>query len=314
MAYQNNIQSLDGGRILAELGPMRLIIEAWVGRIPQRELCIRAAEEAFLLLERIARQRRIVSRRYEKVPDGLDDFLVMKMIRSALAVDEDLTPMATVAGTIADGVANFLFRRGMTKVIVNNGGDIAIRTSPGVSVNVGIRPDLTQSAITDVIRLGDERSSWGVATSGLEGRSLTRGVASAATIIAGSASVADAAATSVANASYVEDESVIQRPAEELDENTDIPGTAVTIQAGPFSEEKKDLALSGAMKRAEEFISKGLIYGAYIVVDGKVYDDRLCASSPDQTILNASAKKGKKWTSENMSISSRRFGWKTASR
>lgn len=270
MPYQNNIQTLDGGRILAECGPMRLVIEARVGRIPQRELCIRAAEEAFILLERIARQRRIVSRRYAKVPDDLDDFLAMKMIRSALAVDEDLTPMATVAGTIADRVAAFLFRRGMTRVIVNNGGDIAIRTGPGVTVNVGIRPDLTHSAITDVMKLGDERSSWGVATSGLEGRSLTRGVASAATIVAGSASVADAAATSVANASYVEDESVIQRLARELDENTDIPDTAVTIQAGPFSEEKKDLALSGAMRKAGDLISKGLIYGAYIAVDGKI--------------------------------------------
>ena len=99
---------------------------------------------------------------------------------------------------------------------------------------------------------------------------MTRGVASAATIIAGSASVADAAATSIANASYVKDETVIQKPAEELDEQTDIPGVAVTIQAGPFTEEKKDLALSGAMTKAEKLLKKGLIFGAYIVVDGKV--------------------------------------------
>ena len=204
------------------------------------------------------------------MPDGIDDFLVLKMIRSVLAVDPELTPMAAVAGTISDGVAAFLFRRGMTRVIVNNGGDVAIRTGSDVSVNVGIRPDLAHSAITDIMTLGDERASWGVATSGLEGRSLTQGVASAATIIAGSASIADAAATSIANASYVKDETVIQRPAEELDEQTDIPGVAVTIQAGPFTENKKDLALSGAMKKARALLKKGLIFGAYIVVDGKV--------------------------------------------
>jgi ApbE superfamily uncharacterized protein (UPF0280 family) len=147
---------------------------------------------------------------------------------------------------------------------------VAIRAGSDVSVNVGIRPDLTRSAVTDIMILGDERSSWGVATSGLEGRSLTQGVASAATIIAGSASIADAAATSIANASYVKDETVIQRPAEELDEQTDIPGVAVTIQAGPFTENKKDLALSGAMKKARALLKKGLIFGAYIVVDGKV--------------------------------------------
>jgi ApbE superfamily uncharacterized protein (UPF0280 family) len=270
MNYRTNIQWLDGGRILAECGPMRLVIEAGVGRIPQREFCIRAAKEAFLLLERIARQRRLLSRRHRRVPAGIDDFLALKMIRSVLAVDQELTPMAAVAGTISDGVAAFLYRRGMTRVIVNNGGDVAIRTGSETSVNVGIRPDLTRSAITDIMTLGDERSTWGVATSGLEGRSLTQGVASAATIIAGSASIADAAATSIANASYVEDETVIQRPAEELDVQSDIPGVAVTIQAGPFLEEKKDLALSGAMKKAEALLKKGLIFGAYIVVDGKV--------------------------------------------
>jgi len=270
MTYRTNIQWLDGGRILAECGPMRLVIAASVGSIPQRELGVRAAEEAFVLLERVARRRRLLSRPYRAVPDDVDNFLARKMIRSVLAVDDTLTPMAAVAGTLADGVAAFLSRRGMTRVIVNNGGDVAIRTGSGESVNVGIRPDLTEGAITDMLTLGDERPAWGVATSGLEGRSLTRGVASAATIVAGSASLADAAATCVANASYVEDDTVIQRPAEELDEQTDIPGIAVTIQAGPFTEEKKDKALSGAMKKAEVLISKGLIFGAYIVVDGKV--------------------------------------------
>jgi len=270
MNYQTNIQWLDGGRILAECGPMRLVIAAWLGGIPQRELCIRAAEEAFLLLERIARHRRLLSRRYQEMPDDLDNFQSLKMIRSVLAVDPTLTPMAAVAGTIADGVASFLSRRGMTRVIVNNGGDVAIRTAPGESVKVGIRPALSRGDIADILTVGGERPSWGVATSGLEGRSLTRGVASAATIIAGSASLADAAATAVANASYVDDNTVIQRPAEELDEQTDIPGMAVTIKAGPFREEKKDLALSQAMKKAEALINKGLVYGAYIVVDGKI--------------------------------------------
>ena len=267
---QKNIQWLDGGRILAEWGPMRLVIEASVGRIPQGQLCIRAAEEAFLLLERIARQRRLLSRHHRRVPEDLNNFPALKMIRSVLAVDQELTPMAAVAGTIADGVATFLFRRGMSRVIVNNGGDVAIRTGSDESINVGIRPDLTRSKITDVVTLGTERFSWGVATSGLEGRSLTRGVASAVTIFAGSASIADAAATSVANASYVEDETVIRKNAEELDEQTDIPGIPVTIQAGPLTEEKKDLALSRAMKKADAYLAKNLIFGVYIVVDGKV--------------------------------------------
>lgn len=270
MTYRTNIQWIDGGRILAECGPMRLVIEAWVGRIPQKELCLRAAKEAFVFLEKIAKHRSLLSIRHKQLPDTLDDFLALEMIRSVIAIDEELTPMAAVAGTIADGVADFLFSRGMTRVIVNNGGDVAIRIGSDESVKIGIRPDLAQSTITEIITLGNERESWGIATSGLEGRSMTCGVASAATIIAKRASVADAAATSIANASYIKDDSVIQKPAEELDEQTDIPGAAVTVQAGPFSDKKKDLALTGAIKKANLFIEKGLIDGAYVAVDGRV--------------------------------------------
>lgn len=270
MSYRTDIQWLDGGRILAECGPMRLVIGAWLARIPQPELCVRAAKEAFAFLERIARRRGHLSTRYTEVPGDLDDFLAVKMVRSVLAVDPDLTPMAAVAGTIADGVASFLARRGMSRVIVSNGGDVAVRTAPGTSIRVGIRPALGRgSGIREVMTLGDKRPAWGVATSGLEGRSLTRGVASAATVVAGSASLADAAATALANASYVDDPTVIQRPAEVLDEQTDIPGTAVTLQAGPFSGETRGLALVRAMQKAEAFIAKKIIYGAYVAVDGE---------------------------------------------
>ncbi len=270
MTYRTNIQMLGNGRLLAECGPMRLVIEAWRGPVFQRESCIRAAREAFHFLERIARQRPRLSCRYQEAPRSMDDFSALKMIRSVMAVDRELTPMAAVAGTIADLTASVLFSRDMTRVIVNNGGDIAIRLAPGESVKVGVRSDVAQSTLVDILSIGDGRRSWGVATSGLGGRSLTRGVASAATVIAGSASVADAAATSIANASYIADRTVIQRPAEQLDAQTDIPGIMVTIQAGPFTEAKKNLALAGAMQKTEALLRKGLICGAYIVVDGKV--------------------------------------------
>ena len=269
MAYQTNIQWMHGGRILAECGPMRLTISAWVGRVPQKDLCIQAAKESFHLLETIAGHRQDLSRRYESIPQDLKDFPVRKMVRSALAVDLDLTPMAAVAGTIADCVLVFLVKRGMTKAIVNNGGDVALRTGTEVNVHVGLRPEATRTGLTSTMTLGDERPVWGVATSGLEGRSLSRGVASAATVIAGSASIADAAATAIANASYVQDTSVVQRPAGELDAQSDIPDTLVTVQAGPLSEATKDQALAQAMAKAESLIHRGLIFGACVVVDGK---------------------------------------------
>lgn len=248
---------------------MRLVISASQGKVPQREACILAAREGFRLLERVARHRTMLYRTHDYLSERSGEPLVAEMNRSAVLVDDGLTPMAAVAGTIADGVADFLASRGMTTAIVNNGGDIAIRLSPSTSISVGLSPELVSGRIRDVLKLSGKQASWGIATSGIEGRSFTLGVASAATAISTSASIADAAATAIANASAIDDATVVRRPAEELDANTDIPGLEVTVQAGPFSDDQKEFALSKALKKAELLIKKNIILGASIVVDGK---------------------------------------------
>jgi len=271
MPYEKAINVLQGGAVMAECGPMRLVISAFVGKVPQPEMGKRAAEESFKCLERVARLRGLLGNRCADIPEDLKDSLAVKMIRSVLAVgDQDLTPMAAVAGTIGDAVADFLFNRGMTKVVVDNGGDVAVRLQEGASVTVGIRPEIGKQEISNVIVLDSKSPSWGVTTSGLGGRSLTRGVASASTVIAGSASMADAAATAIANASFVEDEQVFQRPAEEIDPETDIAGLPVTVKIGPLSEKTKAMAVSKAIGRAKELIEKDIIFGAYVAVQGKV--------------------------------------------
>ncbi|MBW1768491.1 MAG: hypothetical protein JRJ65_15775, partial [Deltaproteobacteria bacterium] len=92
----------------------------------------------------------------------------------------------------------------------------------------------------------------------------------AVTVIARSSSLADAAATAVANASFVQDDHVIQCPAEEIDPNTDIAGIPVTTKVLPLSKEKKSIALSGAIKRAEELLQNNIILGAFVAVQGRV--------------------------------------------
>jgi ApbE superfamily uncharacterized protein (UPF0280 family) len=271
MPGEKTIKVLQRGSVLAEWGPMRLIISAFVGRVPQPQMCMRAGEESFLFLESIARSRKFLGRNFREVQSEIHEPLALKMTESVLAVgDEDLTPMAAVAGTIADAVADFLAHRGMTKVVVDNGGDIAIRLQGDAPVTVGLRPELAKQSISHVIALGPDRSSWGVATSGVGGRSLTRGVASAATTIAVNASLSDAAATSVANASYVEDEQVTQRLAQEVDPHTDITGLPVTVKVGPLTEEKKTQALMRSIRKAEELIERNVILGALVAVQGNI--------------------------------------------
>jgi hypothetical protein len=248
---------------------MRLVISASIGKVVQTELALRAAEESFGFLECVARHRKFLGRHFLETREQIQDSLVLKMLNSVLAIgDEDLTPMAAVAGTIADEVADFLFQRGTTKAVVDNGGDVAIRADREDPITVGIRPDVNDRAVPHVIGLDPTLRSHGVATSGLGGRSLTRGIASAATVVARTASLADAAATAVANASFVEDDQVWRRASEEVDPYTDIPGLHVTVKVGPLSEEKKRLAVSKALARAEDLVQRGVILGAFVAVQG----------------------------------------------
>ncbi|MEA3230647.1 MAG: hypothetical protein U9Q05_02690, partial [Thermodesulfobacteriota bacterium] len=121
-----------------------------------------------------------------------------------------------------------------------------------------------------VLKLNASRSSWGVTTSGFGGRSLSRGIASAVTVVADQASVADAAATAIANACTVEDMAIVRVPAEQIDPNTDLPGVEVTVEIGPLSPEKKRKAMDRAFQKAEALVRKKVIIGALIALDDQV--------------------------------------------
>jgi ApbE superfamily uncharacterized protein (UPF0280 family) len=268
MSYEQSIALLDEETILAECGPMRLAIRAWQNSRPQIALCRQAAEASFAYLEAVAKHRSVLSGFPENIKALPENKLAQRMIESVRAIgDMDLTPMAAVAGTIADAVADWLFGRGLTKVVVDNGGDIAIRLAAGEAATVGIRPRIDCLDISHIADLNDRRSSWGVTTSGRGGRSFTRGIASAVTVIAESASIADAAATAIANACFVEDSSIVQMSAEQMDPNTDLKGLAVTIDVGPLSADKKIQALETALSKANALCRQECIVGALIALE-----------------------------------------------
>jgi len=275
MPYQKVISPLPGGAVMAECGPMRLVISGSIGGLPQQETVARAAEESFKYLERIARLRDVLVQRHYDISGETADPLAVNMVESVSVIgDIDLTPMAAVAGAIADAVADFLVDRGMTEVMVNNGGDVAIRLQPDGRqrrrpLTVGIRSEITTQETSHVISLNSGSPSWGVATSGLAGRSLTRGVASAATAVARRAALADAAATAIANASFVQDDRVIRVQAEEMDPATDIPGLPVTVRVEPLSQGKKSEALAKALKKAQALVQEDVIFGAFVAVQGE---------------------------------------------
>lgn len=269
MAYEHYIGVIDDESVLAECGPMRLVIRAWKGNQPQIDLIRQAAERSFAYLDRIAGFRSELSRPFPEIKVPPPDDLATEMVNSVGIIgDHDLTPMAAVAGTIADAVANWLFEKGCTRVIVDNGGDIAVRMAEGQTVTVGVRPQVTSRHISHLIDLDGECPTWGVTTSGVGGRSLTRGIASAVTVLASTASVADAAATAIANACFVEDDRIIQVPAEKVDPNSDLNGIDVTIEVGPLSPGKVRSAIASARQKADDLSQKGIIAGAFIALAG----------------------------------------------
>ena len=270
MSYEYYIGVIDDESVLVECGPMRLVIGAWKNKQPQIKLARRAAEKSIIYLERIARCRTILSRPIPEITDLPEDELALAMIANTRAIgDEDLTPMAAVAGTIADVVADWLFERGMTKVIIDNGGDISIRLKGDETATVGIRPQVTSHHITHVVRLDAGRSKWGVTTSGVGGRSFTRGIASAVTVLAADASMADAASTAIANACFVKDAGIVQLPAKNIDPNSDLADLFVTSEMGSLSAKKIVKAIAAAQKKADYLTQIGVIFGAFIALEGR---------------------------------------------
>jgi ApbE superfamily uncharacterized protein (UPF0280 family) len=252
---------------VAENGPMRIIIQAWNKKKSDIKMASKAAEFSFTCLEQVAQHHEILKQVHFHLPKGLDP-VSRAMVESVMVTGEkDSTPMAAVAGSIADAVADWLFNKGMTRVIVNNGGDIAIRIAENETARVGIRIRVKSPIISHVVELSSLYPSWGVNTSGLGGRSLTWGIASAVTAFARTSSLADAAATSIANACFASDDSIVQVMARKVDPNTDIRETLVTIKTGKLKKSCISKALNRALNKAEQYVEKGIIQGTFIAVE-----------------------------------------------
>jgi ApbE superfamily uncharacterized protein (UPF0280 family) len=270
MTDQTIVKLADQTGVMAENGPMGIVIQAWDRGKPDLEMALQAARFSFTCLAQVAEHHAILRDHPCILPKGMAP-IPRAMVESVMAIGEkDLTPMAAVAGSIADAVADWLFSRGMSRVIVNNGGDIAIRLAKSETARVGIRTRVENSSISHGVELTGIYPSWGVTTSGLGGRSLTRGIASAVTAFARTASLADAAATSIANACFVKDDAIVQVLAQNLDPYTDIRGIPVTVKVGKLKKTSILQAMNKALSRAEQLFETGIILGAVIAVENEL--------------------------------------------
>ena len=241
------------------------------GGCPDSGLAQLGATKAFSLLEELSANKRVITTNITKVDSrAAVSTVVQRMIGAVLqAGDNSLTPLAAVAGAVSDEVGDFLFQQeGVSKVVVNNGGDIAIRLKDGEVARVGINLDYFNRKVSHVLTVSSEVS--GVATSGLGGRSFTKGIASAVVVWAPTASLADALATSIGNATDVSDPLIHRQLAQEIYPDTDIPGHLVTTFVGDISEAKVEEALEKGMATVRQLNQQGLIFEALVAVKGQV--------------------------------------------
>jgi ApbE superfamily uncharacterized protein (UPF0280 family) len=188
------------------------------------------------------------------------------------AADNFITPMAAVAGSVADEILGAMVGEArLTRAYVNNGGDIALHLADGEHFTVGLaeRPDGSGLMQTMVIDADDP--TRGVATSGRHGRSFSLGIADAVTVLARTASQADAAATIVANAVDLPGHpAIVRRPAHDLQPDSDLGARLVTRDVGKLSDSEIMDALEAGAVCARKLLAAGLIEGAALRLHGEM--------------------------------------------
>jgi ApbE superfamily uncharacterized protein (UPF0280 family) len=265
------VQRLAGDRLHLSHGPIDVVLRAWgaPGAVRAAEAAALAAFPAILpaLASELSELRRPMSDE-PRVEGPVARRMVAACAPFAPAF---LTPMAAVAGAVADALlAEMLRAAPLSRAYVNDGGDIAVHVAHGESLAVGLAADPERLALDGALRVPAGSGIGGVATSGRRGRSFSLGIADAVTVLARDAATADAAATLIANAVDVDSAAVTRVRADSLDPDSDLGARCVTVAVGALSAPEIDAALAAGLATAEAYRAAGLIHGAALRLHGAV--------------------------------------------
>jgi ApbE superfamily uncharacterized protein (UPF0280 family) len=261
----------DGRRLHLNHGPIDLIVEAF-GREGERQAAYEQAARRFqTILTELVEELPALRAPAARKPRSFKGTTAQRMERAAgVFVPEFVTPMAAVAGAVADEMlAAMVEGCDLERAYVNDGGDIALHLGPGQEMKLAIAGTGNGFADRATIRHGDP--TRGVATSGWRGRSHSLGIADAVTVLARTAAAADASATLIANAVDLAGHAAIaRRPASDLSPDSDLKDRLVTVAVGPLSADETAQALSRGLAVAEDFRRRGLIEAAALFLNGQV--------------------------------------------
>jgi hypothetical protein len=176
-------------------------------KVGETDLCISAEKDLTDIARKsVSKYRRFVEEYIKHRYQFLDSLVPIKPDEMAPAIVKDMLkasrisgvgPMASVAGAIAQYVGLDLLEYS-DDVIVENGGDIFLKSEG--EINIGIFAGESPMSHKVALRVRPEDMPLGICTSsGIVGHSLSLGRADAVCVTSKSASLADAAATSIGN-------------------------------------------------------------------------------------------------------------------
>jgi uncharacterized protein len=263
----------DGKRLHLQDGPIDLIIEA-NGLGAEVSAAHEAAISRFTgLLDELCAELGELRQAADPKRCLLKGIVARRMHAAVapFAADHFITPMAAVAGSVAEEIlAAMVTAATLDRAYVNNGGDIALHLAQGQHFNIGLidRPD--RGGVMRATTIESSDTSRGVATSGRHGRSFSLGIADAVTVLARTASQADAAATIIANAVDLPGHpGIVRCPARDLQPDSDLGPRLVTREVGQLSHPDIESAIEAGAISARVLLAKGLIEAAALRLHGE---------------------------------------------
>ena len=266
---------LPDGRLHLQHGPIDCLVRAW-GEASEIDAAYRQASVAFAgVLPGLCTELPALRGALPSVAPSGPIARAMHRAVSPYAASF-ITPMAAVAGAVADHVLAALVRgRTLDRAFVNNGGDIAFYLAAGQSLRCGLVCDLADPTLDGAFVLAAQHPARGLATSGRAckgrgGRSFSFGIADSVSVLAATAAQADAAATVIGNAVDVPGHRAIRRvPAFDIDPDSDLGSRQVTWDVGQLSPIDIAAALDAGADVADDLLEAGLILGAVLCLRGQ---------------------------------------------
>jgi hypothetical protein len=252
-----------------EIGPASLVVNGEKDGMPYEFDRFRVEEKIRSILEEIKEYLPVLKQKARKIKNTNHmPYVPRKMVDAVKVIDEvSLTPMAAVAGSVADALKEFLKNEGLDLISVNNGGDISIFNKNVRELKIDIGDIHTGESSPHLLSI-EQITDYGLATSGFGGRSFTLGLADSVTVIATTGALADAAATFICNCTNTETDQVIRRKASEIDPLTDIPDYEVTIKINVLNNFDIMKSLENGLYNASKLKQLNYIYDAVIKLQG----------------------------------------------